>query len=57
VPNIVDAILGGQQPAALQLDVLIKWFPLVWRLKHCPQHRQALRYMRKSQLGVGFYFL
>jgi hypothetical protein len=30
-PNIVDAILNGQQPTGLQLDELSTRFPLVWR--------------------------
>jgi hypothetical protein len=30
-PGIVEAILGGQQPAGLQLDSLMKRFPVEWR--------------------------
>jgi hypothetical protein len=29
-PEIVEAILEGRQPAGLQLDNLLKGFPLVW---------------------------
>ena len=29
-PNIVEAILDGRQPATLQLDGLLDWFPLEW---------------------------
>jgi hypothetical protein len=30
-PDIVEAILGGRQPAGLQLDGLMRWFPVDWR--------------------------
>jgi hypothetical protein len=30
-PEIVEAILEGRQPAGLQLDNLLKGFPLVWK--------------------------
>lgn len=30
-PGIVEAILGGQQPAGLQLEDLLKRFPVEWR--------------------------
>ena len=29
-PDIVEAILDGRQPAGLQLDDLLKGFPLEW---------------------------
>jgi hypothetical protein len=29
-PEIVEAILDGRQPAALQLDDLLEGFPLAW---------------------------
>ncbi len=29
-PEIVEAILDGRQPAELQLDDLLKGFPLAW---------------------------
>ena len=29
-PDIVEAILGGRQPAGLQLDGLMRRFPVVW---------------------------
>ena len=29
-PEIVEAILDGRQPEALQLDELLQGFPLVW---------------------------
>ncbi len=29
-PEIVEAILDGRQPAVLQLDDLLKGFPLEW---------------------------
>jgi hypothetical protein len=29
-PNIIEAILGGRQPATLQLDRLLRRFPLGW---------------------------
>ncbi len=32
-PDIVEAILGGRQPAGLQLDGLIKRFPLPWNVQ------------------------
>jgi hypothetical protein len=32
-PEIVEAILDGRQPAELQLDDLLKRFPLVWELQ------------------------
>ena len=30
-PNIIDAIVDGRQPAALQLDDLMAGFPLEWK--------------------------
>lgn len=30
-PNIVEAILNGRQPTGLQLDSLMKRFPVCWR--------------------------
>jgi hypothetical protein len=30
-PDIVEAILGGQQPAGLQLEDLLRRFPVGWR--------------------------
>ena len=30
-PDIVEAILGGRQPAGLQLDGLLRRFPVEWR--------------------------
>ncbi|MEI8154075.1 MAG: hypothetical protein WCG92_21200 [Hyphomicrobiales bacterium] len=30
-PDIVEAILGGRQPAGLQLDRLLRRFPVGWR--------------------------
>jgi hypothetical protein len=30
-PDIVEAILGGRQPAGLQLEDLLKRFPVEWR--------------------------
>ena len=30
-PEIVEAILDGRQPAALQLDGLLQGFPLEWK--------------------------
>jgi hypothetical protein len=32
-PEIVEVILDGRQPAALQLDDLLKGFPLDWEVK------------------------
>lgn len=29
-PNIVEAILGGRQPASLQLEDLLRRFPVEW---------------------------
>lgn len=29
-PDIVEAILNGRQPVKLQLDRLMKWFPVGW---------------------------
>jgi hypothetical protein len=37
-PDIVDAIVGGQQPRELQLRRLLRQFPLGWR-----EQREALR--------------
>ena len=33
-PEIVEAILEGRQPAELQLDDLLKGFPLEWAAQH-----------------------
>jgi hypothetical protein len=30
-PEIVEAILGGRQPSGLQLDALMRRFPIGWR--------------------------
>jgi hypothetical protein len=30
-PDIVDAILGGRQPASWQLEKLLRGFPVVWQ--------------------------
>ena len=30
-PEVVEAILGGRQPAGLQLDFLLRRFPVGWR--------------------------
>src|ERR1700730_9910926 len=30
-PDIVEAILGGRQPAGLQLDRLLRPFPVAWK--------------------------
>ena len=37
-PDIVEVILGGQQPAGLQLDRLLRRFPVGWR-----EQSEALR--------------
>jgi hypothetical protein len=33
-PEIVEAILDGRQPAGLQLDDLLRGFPLEWEGQH-----------------------
>ena len=33
-PDIVEAILDGRQPAELQLDDLLRGFPLEWEGQH-----------------------
>ena len=33
-PDIVEAILNGRQPAGLQLDRLMKQFPVGWKAQH-----------------------
>ena len=33
-PDIVEAILDGQQLAEVQLDDLLRWFPLEWAGQH-----------------------
>jgi hypothetical protein len=38
-PDIVEAILGGGQPAGLQLDGLMRRFPVAWR-----EQREDLEY-------------
>ena len=35
-PVIVEAILDGRQPVALQLDDLLKGFPLEWERQRYP---------------------
>ena len=30
-PDIVEAIVGGRQPAGLQLEALLRRFPVGWR--------------------------
>ncbi|HVK91155.1 MAG TPA: hypothetical protein VM468_07080, partial [Mycoplana sp.] len=39
-PGIVEAILDGRQPAELQLDDLLKGFPLEWE-----RHKRGLTYL------------
>lgn len=34
-PDIVQAILNGQQPAELQLDTLMRRFPILWNAQRC----------------------
>jgi hypothetical protein len=34
-PDIVQAILSGQQPAELQLDTLMRRFPILWNAQRC----------------------
>ena len=34
-PDIVEAILGGRQPAELQLDELLTGIPLEWEVQAC----------------------
>lgn len=33
-PDIVEAIINGRQPAGLQLDGLMRRFPVVWQAQH-----------------------
>jgi hypothetical protein len=33
-PNLVEAILDGRQPATLQLETLLKPFPLEWEVQN-----------------------
>jgi hypothetical protein len=33
-PEIVEAVLDGRQPAGLQLDDLLRGFPLGWERQH-----------------------
>jgi hypothetical protein len=35
-PDIVEAILGGRQPAGLQLEDLLRWFPSDWTAQTLP---------------------
>ena len=45
-PEIVEAILDGRQPAGLQMDALMKPFPVEWREQHkalLAEHANALR--------------
>ena len=44
-PDIVEAILGGRQPAGLQLDRLMRRFPVEWG-----EQRQRLRRARHAQI-------
>jgi hypothetical protein len=30
-PDIIEAILGGRQPASIQLDKLLRGFPVAWQ--------------------------
>jgi len=39
-PDVVEAILDGRQPAGLQLDDLLKGFPLEWE-----RHKRGLTYL------------
>jgi hypothetical protein len=40
-PDIVEAILGGRQPAGLQLDSLMKRFPVEWEAQRSVVSRSA----------------
>ena len=45
-PDIVEAILNGRQPAALQLDGLMRRFPVEWgeqRARRAPAPRRTLQ--------------
>jgi hypothetical protein len=45
-PDLVEAILGGRQPAGLQLEELLKRFPVDWR-----EQRIEFQAPRDSRLG------
>jgi hypothetical protein len=48
-PYIVEAILDGRQPAELQLDDLLRGFPLDWeRQRACLSHLVGLAGMRAA---------
>jgi hypothetical protein len=54
-PDIVEAILNGREPAGLQLDVLMKQFPMAWEAQnrnltdsHCEGSRPTVRTCRES---------
>ena len=49
-PDIVEAILGGRQPARLQLDGLMKRFPVGWR----EQQTMFLHPLRTSDITRVF---
>ena len=50
-PEIVEAILDGRQPAEMQLDDLLKRFPLAWECSaRLVDHRSLAGY---STLGDG----
>lgn len=40
-PDVVEAILGGRQPAELQLDSLMKRFPVEWEAQRSVVARSA----------------
>ena len=47
-PDIVEAILGGRQPAEMTLAVLMQPFPVVWETQAKAQYKHELPYMRQK---------
>jgi hypothetical protein len=51
-PDIVDAVLSGQQPANLQLDALLRRFPVAWQEQRTEIFARASQLMAHRLMGL-----
>lgn len=48
-PDIVEAILDGRHPVGLQLDWLMRRFPVEWETQAKAQYEHELPYKRQNE--------
>jgi hypothetical protein len=51
-PDIVEAILGGQQPADLRLESLMRRFPVEWQEQRTPEVQAAIENLNLIETTV-----